>query len=126
MGRQRAHPPPANSWLKRFALPSEMSEKLPNAAFHIAVPDEEHGPTGAFQRPPIREISRAIAFDLVTPVLGIRNRPSKPFAFVPVPEAALNKDNDSVFSQNEVRLSWKRIVMQPVPEACGVKHLPHY
>jgi hypothetical protein len=62
-----------------------------------------------------------IRLNFSSPECTPRFWPLEFLAFMAVPKAAVHKHNRLVFPQNNVRLSWQRLVMQAKPEACGVK-----
>lgn len=71
-----------------------------------------------------RVITLPVGFYLYAPEILPRRRPAKQRAIMPMPEAAMNKDDGMPFRKNEIRLSGQVAGMQPVPKTTGMQPAP--
>lgn len=94
--------------------------------FQLAFPHQEYPPTHVLKLGAVLSIAVSVFLNLGSPVFLIGSRKPEIFAFlVSVPKTAVDKNNDSKFWQNNVRVAWQGLDMPPIPKSVRVKKLPH-
>jgi len=78
-----------------------------DAALQLTLPDDRHIPSQPLQGFPIAFIARDVALDFTRPIFAVGLGHARPFAAMPVPEAAMYEHGEPVSREDKIRFAWE-------------------
>ena len=102
---------------------NHFAHRQPPRPFDCALPNQSNPPARNTEFCLIPQISEHIAADFLSPEPVPGFGPMKLRAIMPVPEAAVHKQNRTEFRKHKIRLSGQLPVVQPIPETAPVQQL---
>ena len=103
----------------------QLSEEGIDSRGKFALPENSRFPAKALKFRNGFAIASYVSSDLGQPVFPVGcGNPVTPFAMMPVPEAAMHKDRNSVFRKDEIRFSGQIVSVKPEPVPAGMQRFP--
>jgi hypothetical protein len=95
-------------------------EQTANVTIQVALSENYYAPATPAEPGDVSAVAADVAVDLRVPVGGIRRRAARDYAFVPMPEAAVDERGETISGKYEVGFSWKCAAVEAITEPCGV------
>lgn len=108
---------------KSSSAVNHFADLQPPRPFDCAFPDQANPPARSAECSLIPQISAHIAADFLPPEFLPGLWPVKLRTVMPMPEAAVYKQNRTELGKYQIRLSWKLPVVQPIAEPSPVQQM---
>ena len=110
--------------LEKSSCPvNHFADRQPPRPLDCALPDQANPPARSAECCLIPQVATHIAADFLPPEFLPGLWPVKLRAVMPVPEAAVHKQNRTEFRKHQIRLSRQLSVVKPIPETASVQQL---